>query len=675
MDEFKNFRLETDTDGVAWLWLDKKDVSANVLSSEVLLELDKALDVIALQKPKGLVIISAKKSGFVAGADVNEFTMIKSEEDAFNFIRKGQGVFDKLEALPFPTVAAISGFCLGGGTELALACRYRVIADDDKTQLGLPEVKLGIHPGFGGVVRSVRKMGGLAAMDFVLTGRSLRPKAAKRSGLADMVVPERHLKKAAKMTALNPPPVRRPSFMARLGDNPLLKPLAASIVRKKTAEKANPAHYPSPFAAIDVWQKYGGDEERMMKEEASSVARLITGPAAKGLIRLFQLQDRLKGMAKKSDAKIKRLHVVGAGVMGGDIAAWSALRGLEVTLQDREAKFIAPAIQRAAKLFEKRLVEPRLVRQALDRLMPDVAGAGAARADLVIEAVFEDVNVKRELFGRLAKVIKPGAVLATNTSSIPLEEIAVALPDPGNLVGVHFFNPVSQMQIVEIVKGTHTSDRAVNAGMGYVNAIGKLPLPVKSSPGFLVNRILVPYLMEGILMEGEGKRPEEIDAAAEGFGMPMGPLFLADTVGLDVCLHVGRVFSEKMGMPIPDNLQKLVSAGNLGAKSGRGFYDHSGGRAKRSGPAAQWEGEIADRLMLRFLNECVACLREKIVEDRDLLDAGMVFGAGFAPFRGGPTQYVLDAGPEQFVGRLKGLEQKFGARFRPDAGWPSVFVK
>ena len=670
---FKNFKLDIDAQNVAWLAIDKADASANVLSSEVLLELDGALAHIESQKPSALVIYSAKKSGFIAGADVNEFTKATDEASALAIIRRGQEVFTRIDKMPFPTVALIHGFCLGGGMELALACRYRVASTDEKTQMGLPEVKLGIHPGFGGTVRATRVMGGISGLEMMLTGRNFSAKAAKKAGLVDLTVPDRHLKAAALSLIKKNAPPHRAGGMQAIAGFPLLRGITAKVMRKKTAEKADPGQYPSPFALIDLWERYGGDERRMMEEEARSVSRLIVGDTAQNLVRLFQLQDRLKGFAKKSAQPVKRLHVVGAGAMGGDIAAWSALRGLTVTLQDRETKFIAPAIKRAAALFKKKLKDPRLAQLALDRLIPDPSGAGAASADIIIEAVFEDLKVKRELFARLEPMMKPGAVLASNTSSIPLEEMAATLARPERLVGIHFFNPVPQMPLVEVVRGAGTGAAALEAAFAYVGAIGKLPVPVKSSPGFLVNRVLMPYLMEAMMMEAEGIAPAVIDAAAVRFGMPMGPLLLGDAVGLDICYHVGKVFKEKLGAEIPPKLESMVKEGKLGVKSGQGYYDHRGGKVRTAaGPATPEMKEVTDRLMLRYVNECVACLREEIVADADLLDAGMVFGSGFAPFRGGPLRYARAAGKAALAARLEELRVKYGPRFAPDAGWNAL---
>ncbi|MBI5179197.1 MAG: enoyl-CoA hydratase/isomerase family protein [Nitrospinae bacterium] len=673
MRKYKNLYVELDAANIAWLYFDRADASANTLSAEVLEEFDLCLDYVENMKPSGLVILSAKKSGFIAGADVNEFVPIKDEATALTLIRRGQAVFTRLEKMPFPTVAAINGFCLGGGMELALACTYRVAREGEGTQLGLPEVKLGIHPGFGGTVRSTAVMGGPAALDMMLTGRAFNAKAAKKAGLVDMVVAERHLKNAARHLLKTRPPKRRPGGLMALADSALARPFLANAIGKKLAQKANPAHYPAPFALLDVWRKHAGNLERMMDAEARSVAKLITGATAQNLIRVFTLQEKMKAAGKKNAAKVAHLHVIGAGIMGGDIAAWSALRGIRVTLQDREAKFIAPAIKRANELFTKRLKEKRLVQAAMDRLIPDVKGSGAGRADLIIEAVFEEAEVKRALFKGLEPKARPDAVFATNTSSIPLEEIASALTSPERLVGIHFFNPVPQMQLVEVVNGAATAPEVFDRSLAYVLQIGKLPLAVKSSPGFLVNRVLMPYLLEGVILESEGVPVTAVDRAAVKFGMPMGPLLLADTVGLDICHHVTKIFSAHMPLTVPEKLEQLVKAGHLGKKSGKGFYDWRRGHPvsfdKRDSLLS--ESEITDRLIGRFVNECVACLREGVVANADQLDAGMVFGTGFAPFRGGPLKYAADAGAWELAERLKEFEAKYGGRFKPDAGWSS----
>ncbi|VAX15328.1 Enoyl-CoA hydratase / Delta(3)-cis-delta(2)-trans-enoyl-CoA isomerase / 3-hydroxyacyl-CoA dehydrogenase / 3-hydroxybutyryl-CoA epimerase [hydrothermal vent metagenome] len=670
-NKFKHWRIEKDDDNIIWLHFDRADSSTNILASDVLEEFNLCIDDIRSENPIGLVIISAKENGFIAGANIKEFAEMASSDQAYSVVKNVQSIFDKLEALSFPTVAAINGYCLGGGMELALACKRRIAVDDQKTRLALPEVLLGIHPGFGGTMRATRLLGGIDGLDMMLTGRRMSARAAKKLGLIDMAVPRRALENAARMLIKKPLIDKKPVNWKKVVEKILGRQIVANLITRKVKKKVSASHYPAPFALIDLWRNHSGDDKRMLDEEAKSISNLITEATAQNLIRAFFLQEKLKSIGKKSGTSFKHIHVIGAGIMGGDIAAWSALRGIKVTLQDREAKYLAPAIKRAHALFKKRLKDKRAVQAAMDRLIPDVKGEGIAKADLVVEAVFEDVTVKQNLLKEIEPKLKSDAFIATNTSSIPLEEIAGVMTNPARLVGVHFFNPVAKMMLVEVVRGRSTSDETFSHAVSYVHQIGKLPLPVKSEPGFLVNRILMPYLMEGVVMLGENIPAKKIDDAATRFGMPMGPILLADTVGLDICLHVANIFAERIGSDVPDNLKKLVEAGNLGKKSGKGFYEYKNGKPviPETTVSSIGDGEIEDRLIMRFLNESVACLRDEIVEDNDLLDAGMIFGAGFAPFRGGPMKYIADTGAEKIVEKLKKLEEKYGDRFKADEWW------
>ncbi len=667
---YQHWRKEQESDGIIWLYIDKAESKANVLSRTVIEELDALLEEIEGDKPVGVVITSGKSSGFIAGADVNEFTTLQDQDDGFALVRRAQAVFDRLEALHCPTVALIQGFCLGGGMELVLACDYRIAVDDPKTKLGLPEVKLGIHPGFGGTVRLPPLIGAPAAMDLMLSGRALSAKAAAKVGVVDHAVPERHKLTAASQLLKQKPPRKKATGWRAWSNNGLLRPLLAGMMRRKLAKKARQEHYPAPYAVIDLWEKYGSDPKVMMKEEATSVARLVMGDTAQNLIRLFFLQERMKGLGSKSDFKAERVHVIGGGVMGGDIAAWCAMQGLEVTLQDRSHEVIARAMGRAHGLFKKKLKHPLKVRDAMDRLIPDIEGRGIAGADVIIEAIFENVEAKQQLFKEVESKARPDALLATNTSSIPLETISEVLDDPSRLIGLHFFNPVAQMQLVEIVRGAQSNEALIDAGCAFTKQIGRLPLPVKSSPGFLVNRILMPYLIEAVVLVSEGVPAVLIDQAATKFGMPMGPIELADTVGLDICLHVAEILSQELGGEVPEKLRTMVAAGQLGRKSGEGFYQYKKGKpVKPNDTGTPPPDDLTDRMILRFVNEAMACLREGVVEDSDLLDAGIIFGTGFAPFRGGPMNYTAKQGHEQLKSRLDHLQQAHGERFAPDASW------
>ena len=669
-----HFKVATDDDNIVWLHFDKADAGTNVLNAEVFDQLDQHLQSIAAQSPRGLVILSDKTNGFIAGADITAFTRIKTSDEALGFLHRGQEVFNRLEALPFPTVALIHGFCLGGGTELSLACRYRVTRDDPGTRMGLPEVKLGIHPGWGGSARMVPLIGGLKAMDLILSGRSIDGRTGKRMGLVDLVVPERHMRAAARKLVMESPPPHQPGLLDRLSNNSLLRPLLARVFSQQVAKRAPRNQYPSPYAMIDIWRKHATDKRRMLDAEAQSLAHLMTGATAQNLVRVFFLQEQLKSLGKDKTYQPKYVHVIGAGTMGGDIAAWCTFRGFHVTLQDQSPERIAPAMKRAYTLFKRKLKRPIKITEAMDRLMPDHKGIGVERADIIIEAIFEDADVKRSLYKDIEHRMKPDAILATNTSSIPLEELSSALSNPERLVGLHFFNPVAMMQLVEVVTGEATSAEVAARAMTFTRQIDRLPLPVTSTPGFMVNRILMPYLMEAVLLEAEGVPPAVIDKAATDFGMPMGPVQLADTVGLDICLHVAEILAEHFNAEIPQRLKQLVADGNLGRKSGRGFYSYKKGKpVKQKAGDGNWNvDEITNRLIDRLLNESVSCVREHVVESDELLDAGMIFGTGFAPFRGGPMHHIDAVGAEVIYQQLQSLEKLRGKRFTPDSGWDAM---
>jgi 3-hydroxyacyl-CoA dehydrogenase/enoyl-CoA hydratase/3-hydroxybutyryl-CoA epimerase len=633
-----HFNLTRDAEHIGWLTFDRADASTNTLSTAVLAEFNAVLDALDADPPRGLVIRSGKSNGFIAGADVGEFGDIGDPLAARALVQRGAATFDRLAGARYPTVALIRGFCLGGGLELALACRYRVVVDEPSTRLGLPEVMLGIVPGWGGIRRLPALIGAPAALDLLLTGKTVDARKAKRLGLADECVPVRIMDNAARGVLIARPPARALGFPLSATQWPIARRWIASRARSQVARRARREHYPAPYAIIDLWERFDGDALAPPRDDPAALDALLASPTAMNLIRVFHLQERLKALGKSAGAAVSRVHVVGAGTMGGDIAAWCALRGMAVTLQDQDAQRIAPAIARAAKLFADRLKEARRVRDAMDRLVPDIAGDGIAHADVVIEAIFENVDAKRALFRDIDARARPDAIIATNTSSIPIEDIAGALQAPERLIGLHFFNPVARMMLVEVVAGRDSDASVVARGLAFVRAIDKLPLPVRSAPGFLVNRVLAPYLMTAMRCVDEQLSPEAVDEAAVAFGMPMGPIELADTVGLDICLAVGRMLGQDADEP--RKLADLVAAGHVGKKSGRGFYEWVDGRPRKKPVAAAPPADLGRRLIYPLVAEARSALAEGIVDDADLVDAGAIFGAGFAPFRGGPLQYA-----------------------------------
>ncbi len=666
-----HFHLQQDQQQIAWLHIHTQGDGPNVLSAEVLNALDEVLLDAAQMHPAGLVLLSDKPSGFIAGADVKSFARLRDAEPARQLILRAHDILQRLEALPCPSVALIHGYCLGGGLELALACDYRVASDAPDTRLGFPELRLGIFPGFGGTVRSIRLLGDVAAMQLMLSSRTLSAPSAQRIGLVDHALPPRQLKNAARSLILNPPQRHKPAWHQRLAGAAPVRPLLARSMRKQVAQRAPKTHYPAPYRLIDHWRHHATDDSALYASEAQSVSELLMLPQTQNLIRVFLLQEQLKRHAKSSRFQAQHVHVIGGGIMGGDIAAWCASQGLDVTLQDRTPAALTPAMSRANIFFRRKLKDRRLVRQAMDRLLPDPAGHGIARADVVIEAIFEDLEAKRNLYAATEPKMRDHALLLSNTSSIPLQQLSARLKQPRHLLGLHFFNPVAKMPLVEIVHQHHSPQSKIADVAAFTRQIGKLPLPVKSHPGFLVNRILMPYLLEAVYLLEESVAAEQIDRAATDFGMPMGPVELADTVGLDICLSVAEKMQDVLNLPVPTLLQRKVDAGELGRKSAQGFYSWQKGKPQRHHAKTDSDKQqlYQDRLILPLLNQSQACLHEGIVESTDLLDAGVIFGTGFAPFRGGPLHYSQQIGVERIVSKLQELEYTYGERFAPAPGW------
>lgn len=644
LPNLQDWRFAIDFEGIAWAVIDRKGESMNSLGrrpTEELGEIVKAVEAAAASgEVKGLVIMSAKDRSFIAGADIREFESFDTEDKIKDVVKQTLELFDRIDRLPVIVVAAIHGYCLGGGLELALACDWRIADREEATRLGFPEVKLGIFPGLNGTVRSIALAGPTDAMTAMLTGKMLRPSAAKAMGLVDQLVPTHHnLRWAARKAVLQKRVSKGAPWWKKLMLKQPMRGMLAKQMREKTAAKVREEHYPAPFRLIELFEHYGDDPASMRVAETEMFTPLMASEASRNLRRVFELSEMLKDDAPKDGFKPRRVHVIGAGTMGGDIAAWCVVQGMQASLQDLDEAQIAKALARARGLFKRHLRTKLAIDAAVARLIADPKGKYVKHADVVIEAIVERLDVKQKLFAELEKQVKPGAVLATNTSSLKLEDIARPLADPGRLVGLHFFNPVAQLPLVEVVRGAQTREEEVRKACAFVTAISKLPLIVKDGAGFLVNRVLAPYLMEAVRRYQLGEPREKIDEAAMKFGMPMGPLELMDLVGLDIANHVGQ---ELNLAPETDNvLASLVRQGKLGKKTGEGFYLWIEGKPKREEATYdQAELERLGRDLVKpMLDEAERALADQVVADADHVDAGVIFGTGFAPFRGGPLHY------------------------------------
>jgi 3-hydroxyacyl-CoA dehydrogenase / enoyl-CoA hydratase / 3-hydroxybutyryl-CoA epimerase len=641
----KHWQYHVDIETIAWATIDVKGQSQNTLGRESVEELEAILSAVeqgARDKTvRGLIVMSGKDKSFIAGADIREFDNLKTEAEVTEVVKTVTAIFDRAEQMPVPVVAAIHGFCLGGGLEFSLACHYRIADREEGTRLGLPEVKLGLIPGLNGTARWLRQSGPMNSLPNMLTGRMLRPSQARAAGIVDQLVPSHHeLRWAARKAVLqNRRSKASGGLMAPLMMFEPARKYFANLMRKETAAKVREEHYPAPFRLIDLFEKAGGSFEAMKREETRVFAPLMVSEQSRNLRRVFRLSEMLKAEAPKEGYRRLRAHVIGAGTMGADIAMVCVAQGMEVSLQDTSNEAVERALARAKPFFKKRLRTSAEAKKAIARLHADPGGAQVHRADVVIEAIYENLEAKQKVFADIEPKLKQGAVLATNTSSLPIEQIAAALKDPGRLIGLHFFNPVPSLPLVEVVRGPQSREEEVRKGAGFVTRIDKFPLIVKSVPGFLVNRVLAPYMFGAMTRLAEGTPKEKIDAAAEKFGMPMGPIELVDVVGLDVALSVAKV----LNMPAPEDspLMRLVAQKKLGKKSGEGFYKWVGGKPQKMEMVFdQRELEQLGRDLVKpLIDECEKALAEGVVASADHVDAGVIFGTGFAPFRGGPLHY------------------------------------
>jgi 3-hydroxyacyl-CoA dehydrogenase / enoyl-CoA hydratase / 3-hydroxybutyryl-CoA epimerase len=688
------FHLEVGEDRLATLTFDSPDKKVNVFTRGALAELERILEELGSRKDIGcLILLSGKEGSFIAGADVEEIARVTDPVEAEAGSRVGQRLFGAWEALPFPTVAAIRGICLGGGTEIALASTYRVASDRDDTKIGLPEVRLGILPGWGGSTRLPRLIGIAESLDMILTGRNVQGKKALRLGLVDALLPDSRFLDTVRDFARDRIGKAREAEGGLdlkellLEKNPVGRKVLFDQARKKTLEETR-GHYPAPLRAIEV-VRVGIEDGRQagFDAEARALGELATGRISKNLVHVFQLTEankREKGLPGAPPREVQSTAVLGAGIMGGGIAQLIANEtALPVRMKDVKTEALASGMHTAAGLFERQVKRRRMTapeaRRRMALLHPTLDYSGFGRVDLVIEAIVEKMELKQEVFAEMARHVPEGAVLASNTSSLSIAGIGARTPNPGRVVGMHFFNPVHKMPLVEVIAPEGSDPSAVNTVFSFTRKLGKTPILVKDAPGFLVNRLLMFYSVEAQWLLDEGYRVEDLDRAMTGWGMPVGPMVLMDEVGIDVATKVAHILHEAFSdrLPLPRWLDRLVEDGRLGTKNGRGIYRYEDGERKDPDPTAYAllglqprvqnpdPNAIADRMVLPMVNEAARCLEEGIVRSAGDLDLALIFGTGFPPFRGGLCRWADQEGLGRIIATLERLESGVGDRFQP----------
>jgi 3-hydroxyacyl-CoA dehydrogenase / enoyl-CoA hydratase / 3-hydroxybutyryl-CoA epimerase len=686
----QNIQREVTDSGVAILTFDRPDSTANIFDQRTLDELNAHLDFLESEKSvKGLIIRSAKSKIFIAGADLNAFTQEISAERIASVIEQGQKTFERIARLPYPTVATIHGVALGGGFEIALACDYRIASSDSLTKVGLPETNLGILPAWGGCTRLPKLIGLPKALEAILNGRQYPAEQALQAGMVDSVVHREQLT-AAGTKKIQQSGNQKRSEKLHLSNRAPLARVVQSQAEKRVLARTG-GHYPAPLKALEVaCASLKLSHQESLANEKNKFVELALGEAAQNLIGLFFLQERAKKLKLPKDLEfeasapvraVNQCFVVGAGLMGAGIAQWLSSRGLRVILKDIGPEPLGKAMQSVAKIYgdavKRHLFSETDARNAFDRVLPVYEEVPLRDVDLVLEASIEKLDLKQQIFADIESKVPPDLVLASNTSALSIDAIATSLQHPERVVGFHFFNPVHRMQLVEIVRGAKTDPATLDKAIRFAKQIGKLPVLVKDSPGFLVNRVLLPYMVEAVRLFSEGHRIEKIDRLMLDFGMPMGPLRLSDEVGLEVAEHVAKELVSRLLhlAPLNDTLTKIIANGWLGRKSGKGFYEYgSGGREKVNAqlgalqsaePTTVNEGDPRDRLVLSMINEAARTLEEKVVDSPGDVDFGMIMGTGWAPFRGGPLRFADHLGIATVVSRLNNLRDRVASEFAP----------
>jgi 3-hydroxyacyl-CoA dehydrogenase/enoyl-CoA hydratase/3-hydroxybutyryl-CoA epimerase len=684
----RTVHLTVRDDGIGVLTFDRPGSSANLLDLRTLDELDAELTFVERQTQlKGLVLASAKRSIFIAGLDLTSLREDASPADVRALIERGQAVINRLAALPIPTAAAIHGAAVGGGCELALACDYRLASPERATKIGLPETNLGLLPGWGGSTRLPRLIGLPKALDIILAGKTLAAKPALKVGLVDELAPAESLVTAA-VRKLGEGKARRRSH--RLTNNPLVAAIIARRVRRHLLQKTR-GHYPAVLAALDVVTRgLGRSVPESLSLERDAILELAQTSACRNLLRIFFLQERSKKrtvpavISATGPKPVARTAVIGAGIMGAGIAQWISARQFPVILRDINAEQVARGMSGIGKLYregvKRHALTAREARDGLDRIQPTALEVPLRQTDLVIEAAVEELGLKKKIFQRLDELATEDAILATNTSALSVSELAAATRHPGRVVGLHFFNPVHRMQLVEVIAARQTTPETLQRALQFTQQIGKLPVVVKDSPGFLVNRILMPYLIEAGSLFEQGASVTDLDEAMLDFGMPMGPMRLLDEVGLDVSLHVAETlaaaFSDRLR--VPESLRQFMKDGLLGRKSGAGYYQHAKSGNAIPNPWARagvlghratglTRDQLQERMVLLMVNEAARCLEEQVVTDPADVDFAMIMGTGFAPFRGGPLRYTDALGATRLAGAMESVVASGAAHFAPCA--------